>query len=232
MVTVGHARFTVLTPQLIRVEWAALKVEIGPVAGNFPGMLRERGFELRLPGDWPPASVTVSGVPVNHAEIGGKGGWTFEGNTLTTVIPVASRSTSSRVTIEVKRAEGRTARRWELDGFAGMMTRLRGAYDGMNVTWPVSAPPDILVEAVQTGDRLSCHPKRASEEIAHLHAILPQAQAAVSTIADGFPARISAYVERAKAGPSPVIPIDYDAEVKRRLDALAKARAQFVDAGK
>jgi hypothetical protein len=85
---------------------------------------------------------------------------------------------------------------------------------------------------MQTGDRLSYHPERATEEIAHLHAILPQAQAAVSRIADGFPARISAYVERAKARPASVTPIDYDAEVKRRLDALAKARAQLVDAGK
>jgi alpha-glucosidase (family GH31 glycosyl hydrolase) len=128
-----HGVFT-RTPIQATETGDTLKVEIGPVEGSFPGMLRARGFELRLPGDWPPASVTVNGVPINHAEVGGKGGWTFEGNTLTTVIPVASRSTSSRVTIEVKRAEGLTARRLELDGFAGMMTRLRGAYDGMNVT--------------------------------------------------------------------------------------------------
>jgi hypothetical protein len=54
----------------------------------------------------------------------------------------------------------------------------------------------------------------------------PQAQAAVSKIADGSPARIRAYVERAKGRPASVIPIDCDAELKRRPDALAKARTQ------
>ena len=39
-----------------------LRVEIGPVEGSYPGMLKTRGYELRLPADWPPASVTVNGV--------------------------------------------------------------------------------------------------------------------------------------------------------------------------
>ena len=37
-----------------------LRVEIGPVEGSYPGMLKTRGYELRLPADWPPASVTVT----------------------------------------------------------------------------------------------------------------------------------------------------------------------------
>ena len=40
-----------------------LRVEIGPAEGSFPGMLKTRGYELRLPADWPPASVTVNGSP-------------------------------------------------------------------------------------------------------------------------------------------------------------------------
>ena len=47
------------------------------------------------------------------------------------------------MTIEVRRGGGLTARRGELDGFAGAMTRLRGAYDALNQTWPVPAPPDL-----------------------------------------------------------------------------------------
>jgi len=209
-----------------------LKVEIGPVEGSFVGMLKARGFEVRLPADWPPASVTVNGAPVKHFEILGKGGWTFEGNTLTTVIPVASRSTAERVTVEVRRAAGLTARRGELDGFAGTMTRLRGAYDATNVLWPVVGPPDVLVDAMQTGDRLSYHPERAIAEIAHLREKLPKTQASVAAIDSDFAARLDAYIARQKAHPSFGVPIDYEAEAKRRLDAMAKARAQIDQAGK
>jgi alpha-glucosidase len=210
----------------------ALKVEIGPVEGSFAGMLKVRGFEIRLPADWPPASVTVDGVSVKHTEMAGKGGWTFEGNTLTTVIAVPSRSTAARVTVEVRRAAGLTARRAELDGFAGTMTRLRGAYDATNVLWPVVGPPDVLVDAMQTGDRLSYHPDRAIAEIAHLHETLPKAQAAIAAIDSDFAARLDAYIAREKARPPFGVPIDYEAEAKRRLDAMSKARMQIDQAGK
>ena len=40
-----------------------LHVEIGPVEGSYPGMLKARSYELRLPADWPPESVTVNGAP-------------------------------------------------------------------------------------------------------------------------------------------------------------------------
>jgi alpha-glucosidase len=173
----------------------------------------------------------VNGVPVKHAEVAGKGGWTFEGNTLTTVIPVVSRSTAERATVEVRRAAGLTARRGELDGFAGTMTRLRGAYDATNALWPVVGPPDLLVDAMQAGDRLGYHPDRAVQEIAHLHEILPKAQAAIAGIDSGFAARLDAYIARQKTREQDV-PVDYEAEAKRRLDAVAKAHMQVDEAGK
>jgi alpha-glucosidase len=37
-----------------------LEVEIEPVRGSYPGMPAQRAYELRLPGDWPPESVTVN----------------------------------------------------------------------------------------------------------------------------------------------------------------------------
>jgi alpha-glucosidase (family GH31 glycosyl hydrolase) len=209
-----------------------LKVEIGPVEGSFTGMLKTRGFELRLPADWPPASVTINGIPANHSKMPGKGGWTYEGNTLTTVISVAAHSTSAKVTLEIRWTEGLTARRNELDGFVGIMTRLRGAYNALNDTLPVSSPPDILVEAMQTGDRLGYHPERAVEEIAHLKKILPQAQAAVATIDAGFVARMDARFAREKARTDVPVPIDFAAESTRRLAAIKRAVAQVNAAGK
>jgi len=86
-----------------------LRVEIGPAEGSYPGMLNARGYELRLPADWPPESVTVNGVALKQGAE--KTGWRFEGNTLTTIVPVAATSTRSRVVIEVLRSGELMARR-------------------------------------------------------------------------------------------------------------------------
>jgi alpha-glucosidase len=180
-----------------------LKVEIGPVAGSYSGMPKSRDFELRLPADWPPASVTVNGVAIKQSGTTGKDGWSFEGNTLTTVIPVPSGSVAAKVTIEVRRAAGLTARRNELDGFAGAMARLRATYDALN---QVYGPPEILVDAMQTGDRLGYYPETAVAELAHFRQVLPQALEAVT-----------------KVGASFVANADTKAKTQRRLDAMARA---------
>jgi alpha-glucosidase len=199
-----------------------LRVEIGPVEGSYEGMMKTRSYELRLPADWPPASVTVNGVAVNRGGPTGKGGWSFEGNTLTTVIPVASSSTVSRVTIEVRRAVGLTGRRDDLDGFAGAMTRLRGAYDALQKTSPVSAPPDLLIDAMQAGDRLGYHPEKATEEIEHFRAVLPEAQDAVDAIQRGFEQRMDEFTKRLSH--DALRNVDIESEKKSRIDAVARAQ--------
>ena len=157
------------------------------------------------------------------------GGWTFEGNTLTTVIPVPAGSVAAKVVIEVRRAAGLTARRAELDGFAGAMTRLRGAYDALQQTWPVSAPPDALIDAMQTGDRLGYHPERAVEEIAHFHEILPQAQTAVSALDATFAERMKNITQ---IGGADFVHLDVKVEEQRRLDLLHRAESLLAEAGK
>ena len=231
-----HGVFT-RTPIKAIQSGDTLRVEIGPVEGSFTGMLKARGFEVRLPADWPPAEVTVNGVAVKRAgptgpDSSGKTGWSFDGNTLTTVIPVPSLSTAAKVTVDVRRAAGLTKRRGELDGFAGMMARLRGAYDAMNKTQPVSAPPDVLVEAMQTGDRLSYYPEHAVAEMAHLRELLPKAQAAVADINQSFAADQAAYVERMKKQHWLPMTIDYEAEGKTRTEAMARALLLVDAAGK
>ena len=175
-----------------------LRVEIGPIEGSYDGMLKARSYELRLPADWPPASVTVNGVAVKRGDPTGKGGWSFDGNTLTTVIPVASSSVASKVIIEVHRTIGLTARRDDLDGFAGAMTRLRGVYDAMQKTSPISRPPDPLIDAMQTGDRLGYHPENAKAEIEHFHEVLPKAHEALQAEGQAIPQREQAIVKQAE----------------------------------
>jgi alpha-glucosidase len=195
-------------------------------------MLKARAYELRLPADWPPSSVTINGVAVKQAGPTGKGGWSYQGNTLTTVIPTLSASVASRVIIEIHRAEGLMARRSELDGFAGAMTRLRGAYDALHQTWPVSDPPEALVDAMQAGDRLSYHPEHAVEEIARFNDLLPKAKAAVAAIDAAFAQHLADYTKRLT--PTNWRPGDKDMDAQRqsRLDAVARARRLLDEAGK
>jgi alpha-glucosidase len=209
-----------------------LRVEIGPVEGGYPGMPKNRGFELRLPADWPPAEVTMNANPVKRTGPTGKGSWSFEGNTLTTVISVPSGSVAAKVTVEVRRTAGLTARRGELDGFAGAMTRLRGAYDAMHWTWPVSDPPDILVDAMQAGDRLGYHPEKAAGEIAHFHEVLPKAQAAIAAIGAAFGPRMDTFAKSVAHQDWLPVGKSVEAEIQFRLDAMARAERLVTEAGK
>ena len=134
------------------------------------------------------------------------------------------------MTVEVRRAAGLTARRAELDGFAGTMTRLRAAYDAMNQVWPVSDPPEALVEAMQTGDRIGYHPETAQEEIAHLHALLPTAKASVDKIGDTIVPRLDEFIKRMAAESWRPAGIDMEAQKQHRIDAMARARKLLTEA--
>ena len=173
-----------------------LRVEIGPVQGSYPGMLKERAYELRLPADWPPESVTINGFAVNRAGPTSKGGWSFEGDTLTTTILLPSERVDEKVTVELHRTAGMTARRGELDGFAGAITRLRAAYDRVRETRPIPDPPVTLIDAIQTGDRLTHQPDRAQEEIARFHELLPKVQAAIDDLGSKFALHLEDSVKR------------------------------------
>jgi alpha-glucosidase (family GH31 glycosyl hydrolase) len=168
----NQAVWTPITAQESKDE---LVVRVGPGHGSYPGMLSARSYQLRLPGDWPPASVTANGKPLIYTTKTGAPGWRYEGNTLTTVITVPSLPTSKPLIITVRRPANLVERRGELDGFAGKMTRLREAYDTLNQTHPLGWSPDDLIDATQTGDRLTYHPETISKELTHFHAILPQA---------------------------------------------------------
>jgi hypothetical protein len=193
-------------------------------------MLKSRAYELRLPADWPPAAVTVNGKPVAQAQAGKPGGWSYEGNTLTTVIPTASLSTAAGVTIEVHRAAGMTARRNELDDFAGTMARLRGAYDELQKLGPAANTPEAVIVAMQTGDRISYHPEHTADEVAQLRAAVTEAQDSVSALDADFARLLDASTNH--VGGASYVHVDVAFEKQRRWDSLHRAEAMLGDAGK
>ncbi len=218
------------TPIKATEDGDTLRVEIGPVEGSYPGMQKTRGYEVRLPADWPPESVTVNGKTVAFAKPGEPGGWTFEGNTLTTVIPVPASGVGAKVIVEVKRAKGRVAERGELDGFAGAMTRLRGADDALNQTGPVAGPSIALRDAMQTGDLISYYPERIDEALKHFHERLTRANADVAQLDKEFEQRLSDTSRR--TGGSTWAPADIPSEKQKRRDALHRAEALLGEVGK
>ncbi|MBV8436836.1 MAG: DUF5110 domain-containing protein [Silvibacterium sp.] len=154
-------------------------VDVDPVQGSYPGMLEQRGFEIRLPGDWPPQKVTANGVALGMVRKEGVPGWSYEGNTLTTVITVPRASVHSRTHIVISRAAGSLASRQQLDGLAGSIARLRGAYDTINAILAFGRPPDTLIDAMQTGDRMHYHPETARTEVARFSGVYGKAVADV-----------------------------------------------------
>ena len=158
-------------------------VTIAAAKGSYPEMATARSYEVHLPGDWPPQSVTVNGKPVDYVPRPGKVGWRYEGNTLTTIVTVPTNPVEQSVTVEVTRSADLMKRRAELNGFAGAMTRLNAAVQTLRRAWPFSFVPDELLDAAQTGDKISYYPQTAGEAMTHYREVLAKAQAKVNAMA-------------------------------------------------
>jgi len=145
-----------------------LDISVAPVEGRYPGMPKERSYELRLPGSWPPSAVSVNGEPLRFAKRKGTIGWRFDGDTLTTIVTTPHVPVNSTLKISLRIGLDMAHNRSLLDGFAGKMARVRETYDLLNANWPVAWSPDELVSAMQTGDRVGYFPKAALAQIGGL----------------------------------------------------------------
>jgi alpha-glucosidase (family GH31 glycosyl hydrolase) len=207
-----------------------LTVEIAAAKGAYEGMPSARAYEIRLPCDWPPASVTVNQRPLAAASQEGAVGWRFEGNTLTTIITLPTTPVKETVTVRVTRAPELFSRRAELNGFAGAMTRLREAYDSLNLTYPLAWSPDELIDATQTGDRISYFPRHAGQLLSHYQEVLPKAMAKVKELDHPpSPAVVAALAKRFNVDPNSELVKKKVAEYK---DHVARAEAALADVPK
>jgi alpha-glucosidase len=160
-----------------------LTVTVAPVRAAYLGMQPMRSYEVRLPADWPPASVTANGASLRFTLDAKQLGWRFEGNTLTTIVPVAPADVHQATTIVVRRAPGSLTSRNLLDGFTGRMRRLREAYDTLSADYPATrAVPDDVTTAMQTGNRIGYHPETARFEIEALASGCAAALSATETL--------------------------------------------------
>jgi alpha-glucosidase (family GH31 glycosyl hydrolase) len=174
--------FTLTPVRHSRAADGARRIEILPVEGSFPGMLTQRGYEIRLPGTWPPESVTFNGKNIAYLRTTSAPGWTYDGNTLTTVISLPRMSARERVEVLVRTSPALLAESQLLDGVPGRLARLRTAMAILSGSWPRGWAPDNLIEAAQTGDRISYQPATALEELRTLQSKIPEIVQAISAM--------------------------------------------------
>jgi len=130
------------------------KIEILPARGAYPGMSARRGYEIRLLSTLPPESVAG-------------GSWAYDGATLTTTITVPPTPVNQRVEVLVKAPAA------PVNGIRGQLARLRTAMEILDTTWPNGWSPDILIEAAQTGRRITLQPSTARAELEKLERDMP-----------------------------------------------------------
>ncbi len=161
------------------VDQGTAKIEILPVEGRFPGQLTQRQYEIRLPGTLPPESVSYNGtaVPFTHEQVSPR--WTYEGDTLTTIISVPESAITERIEVLV---EPNATNVVLADGFAGKITRLKAAMEALNRTWPQGWSPDSLIEAVQTGNRIRLDPSSAAQALQRFNGLVAKAVADIRTM--------------------------------------------------
>jgi alpha-glucosidase len=156
----------------LNADGAILTLTVAPTAGHYAGMPNERTYEFRLPGNWPPTSVTVNNELLAYSGTADKPGWHFDGNTLTTVITTRRFSTGDAVSVKLRIDPQLARSRSMLDGLPGKLARLRETNDILNAAWPAAGSPDLLIDAMQTGDRIGYHPETAFAEVSGLSAKL------------------------------------------------------------
>jgi alpha-glucosidase (family GH31 glycosyl hydrolase) len=165
----------------------SLQIQLQPVRGGFSGMANSRAYQLRLAGFWPAETITANGAAIAYAgpEEPPAGvpqhGWRYDGDTMTTIINLPEFPVSQIVDIHVKFISRSGDDDRLLDGAAGRIARLHGAMHMLERSWERGWAPDILLEAAQTGRRISLHPETAAEELHKLERAWPEILKTIET---------------------------------------------------
>ena len=163
-----------------RLADGSLQIQLQPARGRFPGMADSRSYQLRLGGFWPPESIVANGTAIGYAgteePLAGAvlRGWRYDGDTATTIINLPEFPVTQIVDVRVKFVVHAAEDDRLLDAAAGRIARLHGAMHMLEKAWDRGWAPDILLEAAQTGRRISLRPASAVEEMRKLEKMWPE----------------------------------------------------------
>jgi Glycosyl hydrolases family 31/Domain of unknown function (DUF5110) len=165
----------------------SLLIQLQPARGGFPGMAASRSYQLRLTGFWPAESITANGTAVAFAgpeEIpagAAHAGWRYDGDTETTIVNLPEFPVAQIVDVHIKFVAHSADDDRLLDGAPGKLARLHGAMHMLEKSWDRGWAPDILIDAAQTGRRISLRPESALEELRKLDRAWPEILKAVDS---------------------------------------------------
>jgi len=147
-----------------------LGVEILPAEGEYAGKLKQRKYEIRVPGMLPPSSVLCNDSPLRLSGTADGPGWSYDGSLAEIRVRTTAFPTSSKVEIILDGV--RPLPGWSID-LRGKLARLRRVMPLLDNLWPEEWSPDVLVAAAQTGNRISIWPEKAESEINGLRKRIP-----------------------------------------------------------
>jgi hypothetical protein len=150
-----------------------VKFQFMPVIGSYPGMPTQRACEVRLAEAWPPQSVTVNGKPAK---------WTYSGDDTGVTIRTERSPVTQKVEIVITTSPELAKQEALLSGLRGRIARLKYAMALSERTWPNGWMPDALLDALQTGNRISLNPPSALEQVQKLHAAGPEIMRQLQTL--------------------------------------------------
>ena len=133
-----------------------VSLEISPVEGIYPGMPRERRYELRFPGTLPPRRVTWNGDSV---------AWKYDGDKLTTIVQIPQTLRNRNVSVRVYFSQTADMNAALVDGMPGKLSRLRRVMTMINNLWPQEWSPEVVIRAAQTGNRMTISPGNAADAL-------------------------------------------------------------------
>jgi alpha-glucosidase len=154
-----------------RLDERTLKIEVDAPNGEYPGMSERRAHEIRLPGAWPPESVTYDGRELSFSRVDGTVGWRYESDFTTVItLPEQPRSEPMEVTIAFPAPIDSRL----LNGMRGMTSRMRRTMELYTNLWKKDWAPESFIDLVQTGRRIAWTPDSAVEELKTFHRQLPK----------------------------------------------------------
>ena len=141
-----------------------MKIVIEPVQGSYPGMLESRAYELKLPLTFPPEKIKVNGKTINYDKDLKASSWTYNGDELTTYISTPEFSVHQKVEIEIRFPE------YDIELLSGKKGKISKLLKFMkflaNNNWDKTKySNDVVVNAAQTGHRITLDPQKAVMEI-------------------------------------------------------------------
>lgn len=180
--TLGYERGeSAVIPLSHRVTATGRTITVGRARGSFQGFAKRRSLEVRLPAAAPPRTVKLGAKALAWHRRLGEQGWTYDGQTATVIIRVASIDVTRGATITVVR-DPRTPDAMA-DGLAGLLRRLDRVCRYNNLAspvFPVHPGERDAVDVAQAGNRIGLDPTTFAAEVADLRRNVRRLPAAIA----------------------------------------------------